>query len=81
MLEDPWFVSLPEEGNFSLLQIIQPNFPWVPAFFQTVNLPGFDFDHPVHLVSRLRMGGATSLFPLYAIVTCTEAVVPCVIYL
>ena len=47
-------------GNVSLLQIIHPPILWVPAFFQTVNCPGFDFDHPVCLVPRLRMGGATS---------------------
>jgi len=53
-------------GNVSFLQIIQPPIPWVPGLFQTVNLPGFDFDHPVHLVLRLRMCGATSLLPPYA---------------
>jgi len=55
--------------NVSLLQIVQPPIPWVPGFFQTLKCPGFDFDHLVHLLPRLRMGGATSLYPLYAIVT------------
>jgi hypothetical protein len=52
-------------GNVSLLHITQSLIPWVPGFFQTVNWPGFDFDHPVCLVPGLRMGGATSLLHPY----------------
>jgi len=65
------------EGNVSLASNYPTSYSVGTGVISDFVVAGVWFWPP----SPLRMGGTTSLFPLYAIVTWTKKVVPCVLYL
>ena len=70
VLQDDWTgvrISL-EVKYFSLLQNVKPSTaPLPPPGLLSSVFPGKDFTSHLHLMPSLRMSGAVSLFPLYAL--------------